>query len=371
MNFNPKQPHDLRDLPPSVDIESKKILKQCIKSRDALASLKSIAKIIPNQAILINTIPMLEAKASSEIENIVTTEDELFRYSESFSNSKTRSSTVEAYRYQTALSKGFYALKNKPICTNLAIEVCSIIKDQNMNIRPMPGTAIANPSTRDIIYTPPVGETAIREKLANWEKFIYEYEDIDPLIRMAISHYQFEAIHPFSDGNGRTGRVLNILFIIQEGLLDTPILYLSRFINQNKPEYYDLLLSVTKDQQWEEWILYMLRAVEETAKWTSSKIEAVKNLFDSFADYVKKKEPKIYSKEMIEVLFYQPYCRISNFVKNNIAKRETASIYLRRLCDIGVLNEIHYGKEKLFINHALFGLLTQNENDVSFQRDDH
>lgn len=364
MTFQPDKPFEIPPLPPESDIESKAILKQCISSRSALAELNAVARLIPNQAMLINTLPMLEAKASSEIENIVTTEDELFRYSQLTRDGHFSSSTKEAYRYQQALSKGSNELKKKPLCTNLAIEICSTIKGQRMEVRRVPGTTLANPTSGKTIYTPPVGEENIIQKLQNWEQFIHDSTQFDPLIRLAVAHYQFEAIHPFADGNGRTGRVLNILFLIGENLIEMPILYLSRFIIENKSDYYRLLLSVTIDGNWEEWILYMLRAVEETSIWTKNKIESIKLLFDNSATFLRKKEPKIYSRELVEVLFRQPYCRISNVVESGIAKRETASIYLKRLCDIGFLNELRVGKDKLFVNPSLLKIVTQESNEI-------
>ncbi|NPU90455.1 MAG: Fic family protein [Gammaproteobacteria bacterium] len=212
------------------------------------------------------------------------------------------------------------------------------------------------------MYTPPIGEDQIRALLANWEKYLHAADGTDPLIKMA----EFEAIHPFLDGNGRTGRVLNILYLIDAGLLHLPILYLSRFIMQNRTDYYRLLISVKREENWQAWVLYMLRAVEQTARWTTDKIAAVRELIAHTTDYVKQQLPKIYSHELVDMIFQQPYCRIQNLVDANIAKRQTASTYLKRLCDIGVLVEIALGKEKLFMHSKLIELLIREDRFVPY-----
>jgi Fic family protein len=227
-----------------------------------------------------------------------------------------------------------------------------------MRVRKVPGTKLANAATGEIIYTPPEGETTIRELLAGWERFMHEERDIDPLIRLAAGHYQLEAIHPFTDGNGRTGRVLNSLFLIQEDLLTLPVLYLSRYIINNKDDYYRLLIGVTANEAWDPWLLYMLDAVRETAIWTLSKIEAIRNLSGMTAELVRNGLPNIYSRELIDEIFSQPYCRIDNLVKAGVAKRQTASRYLKLLTDLGVLEERTVGREKLFLNTKSINLST-------------
>jgi len=362
MNWDPAQPYqELPALPPQQDIESKTVLKQCITARAALAELNQAAKLIPNQAILINTLPLLEAKSSSEIENIVTTMDKLFQYADD--GSVADAATKEALRYRTALFEGYKALEDRPLSTNTAVAICSQIKGTEMQVRRVPGTALANAQTEDVIYTPPEGEALLREKLANWETFIHNNVELEPLIRLAVAHYQFEAIHPFTDGNGRTGRIMNSLFLIQEGLLSLPILYLSRYIIQNKQDYYRLLLDVTKKQNWEEWIVFMLKGIGEMAQWTNEKINSVVQLEKHTRDYVQQALPKIYTRELIETLFEQPYCRIGNLVTNNVAKRQTASVYLKQLCEIGVLGEQTVGREKVFIHPKLMKLLTRDSNE--------
>ena len=249
--FDPSRPYnELPKLPPKADIETRGILKACIDARAAVAALRQAGTLIPNQGVLINTIPLLEAQASSEIENIVTTTDALFKYAQ-IDSEKADPTTKEALRYRTALRLGVESLKMKPLGTSTAVGVCSTIKGRQMEIRRVPGTALTNPAKNAVIYTPPAGEALLRKKLANWERFIHEQTEVDPLIRMAVAHYQFEAIHPFTDGNGRTGRVLNQLMLVEQGLLDLPVLYLSRYIIGNKADYYRLLLAVTRDAPWE------------------------------------------------------------------------------------------------------------------------
>jgi Fic family protein len=364
MPFDPRRPYnDLPPLPPAVDIETRPLLKACIEARTALATLKSAGALIPNPAVLINTIPLLEAQASSEIENIVTTSDAMFRYAQ-IEEQATDPATKEALRYRTALHEGFLSLAERPLSTNTAVRVCSRIKDVEMQVRRVPGTALANNATGETIYTPPEGDALLREKLANWERFVHERVDIDPLIRMAVAHYQFEAIHPFTDGNGRTGRVLNLLMLVDHGLLDLPILYLSRYILRHRAEYYRGLLSVTTDGAWAEWIGFMLAAVADTAHWTTAKIEAIRRLHSEAVDFVRVRVPRIYTRELVDTLFVQPYCRIRNLTDAGVAKRQTASTYLAQLVEIGVLHEIRVGREKLFIHPNFLRLLTSEEHPV-------
>jgi len=360
MSFDPAKPYNaLPLLPPKADIESRAILKACMDARIGLEALRVSGNLLPNQDVLINTIPLLEAQASSEIENIVTTTDALFRYAH-LDPEQADAATKEALRYRTALREGVEALKTRPLSTSSAVKVCSTIKGTNMDIRRVPGTKLENPATGRVIYSPPEGVTLIRDKLANWERFIHEQEAVDPLIRMAVAHYQFEAIHPFTDGNGRTGRVLNQLMLMESHLLDTPVLYLSRYLIRNKADYYRLLLEVTSKGAWEPWLLYVLRGVEETAGWTNLKIAAIRDLIAHTVDYVRIRLPKIYSRELVDLLFVQPYCRIPNLVNAGVAKRQTASVYLKELVDIGVLREAQVGREKLFLHPKFAQLLTSD-----------
>lgn len=362
MTWQPDQPYNrLPLLPPVTEFENVAVLKACIPARAALAELKQAVELLPNQGLLINLLPLLEAQGSSEIENIVTTTDRLFQYAQE--DSQADPMTKEALRYRTALRQGFEELVRKPLCTNTALEICSTIKSVQMDIRKVPGITLSNQATRGVIYTPPAGENVIRTLLSNWETFLHADDTIDPLIKMAIAHYQFEAIHPFTDGNGRTGRILNILYLIEQELISLPILYLSRYIVQNKHDYYRLLLGVTTNQQWQDWIIFMLKAVQTTATWTTHKIAAVRQLIEQTTEYVQNQLPLIYRYELMQVIFEQPYCRIQDLVERNIAKRQTASTYLKQLSDIGVLYEKRAGKEKLFVHPKLIQLLTQDGND--------
>lgn len=362
--WRPDRPYnDLPPLPPAMEVETRPVLKQCIAARAALAELKQAAELIPNQGVLINALPLLEAQASSEIENIVTTTDRLFRYRHA--DAQADPATREALRHGSALMEGFGTLQRAPLNTRTAEQVCTRIKGVQMQVRRVPGTALANDRNGELIYTPPIGEDLLRSKLANWESYLHEARETDPLIRMTVGHYQFEAIHPFTDGNGRTGRILNSLFLIQEQLLTLPILYLSRHIIRNKADYYRLLLDVTREQAWEPWLLYMLRGVEDTARWTTAKIAAIRELSALTIEHVRRHAAKIYTRELVDLIFDQPYCRIQNVVERDIAGRQAASRYLRQLADIGVLQEMTLGREKLFIHPKLMQLLTRDDNAIT------
>jgi len=362
-DFNAKEPYnDLPELPPAIDqIETTEILKRCITARVALAELKQAADLIPNSTVLVNALPLLEARASSEIENIVTTTDKLFEFAD-IAEDRADAATKEALRYRTALYEGTKMVRRGMLTTDMAIQICSTIKGMELDVRAEPGTTLKSRLTGEVIYTPPVGQKLLLSKLDNWAKFMRDSTDIDPLVRMAIQHYQFEAIHPFVDGNGRTGRILNILFIVEQGLLDSPILYLSRYIIQNKAAYYRLLQKVTHEQDWTSWILFILDGVEETCTWTTDKIKSIRELMEHTAEYVHSKLPKTYTWELVEILFKQPYCRIGNLVDADIAKRQTASVYLKQLCDIGVLKEVKSGRETIFVHPKYIELLTGEEN---------
>ncbi len=362
-DFDPSSPYnDLPDLPPTLAlIETTDILKRCIRARVALAELKQAAELIPNSAVLVNALPLLEAQASSEIENIVTTTDKLFEFAD-IAEDRADAATKEALRYRTALYEGTKMVQRGMLTTDMAIQICSTVKGMELDIRADSGTTLKSRMTGEVIYTPPVGQKLLIEKLDNWAAFMHEQTDIDPLVRMAIQHYQFEAIHPFVDGNGRTGRILNILFLVQLGLLDSPILYLSRYIIMNKAAYYRLLKQITHEQDWASWILFILDGVEETCNWTTDKIKAIRELMEHTAEYVQARLPKIYSWEFVALLFQQPYCRIGNLVDAGIAKRQTASVYLKQLCDIGVLKELKSGRETLFVHPKYIELLSGEEN---------
>ncbi len=313
--------------------------------------------------MLINTLPLLEARASSEIENIVTTTDRLFRNLGNEENADP--ATKEALRYGRALFEGFSTLKEHPLNTRTAERICSTIKGVEMSVRKVPGTQLINAATNEIVYTPPENETLLRDLLANWENYIHMETDLDPLIRLAVGHYQFEAIHPFTDGNGRTGRIINSLFLIQEELLTLPILYLSRYVIENRVEYYQLLQSVTAHGEWEPWLIYIIKGIEDTARWTTAKITAINDLAGHTAAFINERLPKIYKRELVNLIFKLPYCRIGDVIAANIAKRQTASAYLKRLVDIGVLQEVETAKEKLFVHPKLLRLIGDEKNEFA------
>jgi Fic family protein len=273
--------------------------------------------------------------------------------------------TKEALRYSRALFDGFRTLDEYPLSTRTTERICSTIKGVEMTVRKVPGTALVNSVTGETVYTPPAGETLLRDLLANWERYLHTETNLDPLIRLAVGHYQFEAIHPFTDGNGRTGRIVNSLFLIQENLLTLPILYLSRYIIVNRAEYYRLLQGVTADGRWEDWIVFVVKGIEETAKWTTAKIGAINQLSLQTSQHFKDQLPKIHSLELVNLLFRLPYVRIGNLVSEGIAKRQTASTYLRLLTEIGILREVESGKEKLFVHTRLLELLASEGNAFS------
>lgn len=362
MKPEPTQPYNaLPDLPPPVELETHAVLKRCITARTAVAELRRAGELIPDQSVLVNTIPLLEAKDSSEIENIVTTNDALFRQA-SDGEDGADPAAKEALRYRAALYSGYQSLKTRPLTARTALEVCSEIKGIDMGVRKTPGTQLKNSFSGEVIYTPPEGEQRLRDLLSNWEKFANAEDDIDPLVRMAVLHYQFEAIHPFLDGNGRTGRILNILVLLQAGLLEIPTLYLSRHIVRTKSDYYRLIQGVTLRGEWEPWLIYMLTAVETTAAWTNNRIRAIRDLMQNTADHMRAQAPKIYSRELLDIMFAQPYVRIAHLIDAGIAERHAAARYLKQLAAIGILAEEKRGRDKIFINRKYMDLLGRDDH---------
>lgn len=346
--------------PPREKIETIEILRQTNKSTAALAELKGIAKTIPNQAMLINAIVLQEAKDSSEVENIITTQDEL--YKALTANKSTQSiETKEVVNYRKAIFSGFNIIKKQGfIRVNDIIDIQQELVDNTAGIRSTPGTVLKNDKTGEIVYTPPQDKAEIQELLTN---FINHYNqkdtELSPLINLAILHYQFESIHPFYDGNGRTGRIINILYLILNELIDVPILYLSSYLIKNKPEYYRLLNKTNHDGEWENWIMFMLKAVESTSRDTIIKITNIKNLLDDTIIKVQNESPKIYRKELVELLFEQPYSKIDFVVTRLGVERKAASRYLKELEEIGVLKSQKVGRETLYINKELIKILKQ------------
>jgi cell filamentation protein, protein adenylyltransferase len=336
------------------------VLKRCVTARTALAELRLAGHLIPDQSVLVHAIPNLEARASSAVENIVTTNDALFREA-SLGDQEAEPATKEAARYRNALYAAIDVIKTRPLSTRIAVELCRAITGIDLDIRRTPGTTLRNSHTGEVIYTPPEGEERLRELLSNWERFAHESPDLDPLVRMAVLHYQFEAIHPFPDGNGRTGRILNILSLMQDGLLDLPTLYLSRYILKTRGEYYRRLGEVTFEQQWEPWVIYVLAGVEETSMWTTQKIRAIRALMDETTRYVRAAAPKL-PHVLIEQIFTQPYCRIGNLVEHGVAERHTASAYLKELARLGVLEEEKVGRDKIFLHRKYLDVLFSDEH---------
>ncbi len=355
--FDRKNPYnDLPLLPPTKDIETKKILRKTISAGRVLAQLNGTLLNLPNPTLFLDTIYLQEAKASSEVENIITTNDELYR---SFVADKKieNLSTKEVLSYKKALWLGLEELKAKPfITTNLCIKIVQCIKQNNASIRVTPGTTLSN-NRGEIIYTPPSGETIIREKLANLEKFINEESNIDPLIKMALLHYQFEAIHPFVDGNGRTGRILLLLYLKLSGLLEVPAIYLSEYIIQNKNDYYTKLRGVTENENWEDYILYMLDMIEQTASKGLKRLNLITQAIEEMSTNIKTKLPKMYSKDLVEILFRLPYTKRQNLIDDNLGNAKTVGNYLIALEQNGILESVKVGKEKLYLNQKLLKIL--------------
>jgi len=357
-DFSPKAPYnDLPLLPPSKEIESAAILKKTITSSRALSELKGAITNLPNPTLFIDTINLQEARASSAIENIITTQDELFKASIADKRNE-NTSTKEVIHYKDALWYGVEQLNTRPILTtNLFIKIVQIIKENTSGIRNAPGTQLKNPATDTIIYTPPEGENIIREKLKNLEDFIHANNTIDPLIKMAIIHYQFEAIHPFFDGNGRTGRIILLLYLKLTNLLDLPALYLSSYIIKHKDEYYTNLRKVTEEGNWQDWIIYMLDMIEQTASKGRQQIADIEMLMNKMGEEIQQKLPRIYSKDLMEQLFRLPYTKRNQLEKAGLGNLKTVGNYLISMEKAGFLKSEQVGKEKLYLNFRLLEIL--------------
>jgi Fic family protein len=354
--WQPDRPFEALAPPPVQKLETFGVLKATTEARAALASLDQALKTIPNPNVLIGTIPLLEAQASSEVENIVTTTDELFRYASEVDGSASPEAK-ETLRYRSALYSGARIVKTRPITIATAVEVCSQVRGVEVRVREHPGTYIGNPTTGAVIYTPPDGKVMIEQKLSQWEDFLHADSGLDPLVVMAAAHYQFEAIHPFSDGNGRTGRILNVLLLLEAGLLEQPVLYLSRFIIQNKDEYYRRLLAVTSDGEWEPWILFMLQAVEKTSKQTLNMIGEIQKVQGEFRETMRVETTAGANADLLDLLFERPYSRIGIVMDRCSVSRPTATKWLRGLVEAGLLVEMSSGREKLFVNTKMLDAL--------------
>lgn len=351
--------NNLPILPPKQSmVETIAILKQESKSAVALAELKGLANTLPNQNILINAIILKEAQASSGIENIITTQDKLYQalYAKS---AKPDVATKEVLRYREALLMGTQLIKEKGFLnTNGIIAIQKELEENNAGLRRLPGTALINDLTNEVIYTPPDNFDTISDLMKNLEEYLNnDADDTSPLIKLAIQHYQFESIHPFYHGNGRTGRIINVLYLILKGLLNEPLLYLSSFIIQSKIDYYRLLQEVRTKNNWEDWIMYILKGIEQTAKSTIEQINKINLLFNETQKLVQDKLPRIYSKDLIEQLYIHPYSKIEFLVENLKLNRKTAGSYLKNLEELGVLEAESKGKEVIYVNTKLYELL--------------
>ena len=353
-------PFELQNLPPQIELETAKVLKQLSQSHRYLAELKGTSKTIPNESILINTLTLQEAKDSSEIENIITTHDDLYKEN-IFIDSKNPSSK-EVFNYAQGLKLGFEIVRNEKLLLNKHIlTIQKELLENNAGFRTQGGTKLVN-SQGQTIYTPPQNKEEVLELMANLEKFINdnEYSNLDPIIKMAIIHYQFESIHPFYDGNGRTGRIINILYLVLQGLLDIPILYLSRYITQNKAEYYQVLQDVRTKNDWEHLILYFLKSVEVTAMQTIDLITNINSLMQNYKTDIQTKLPKIYSQDLLNILFKNPYTKIEFLEIELRITRQTASIYLDKIASIGLLQKVKIKNSNFYINNALIDCLINN-----------
>lgn len=355
--FKRNQPYnDLPLLPPATNLETPKVMRKTIAAARALAALNSTLVNLPNPNLFLDTIYLQEAKASSEVENIVTTNDELY-ISMVTEKKVAYGSAKEVLAYKNALWLGMEEIQKKPfITTNLCIRLVQAIKQNRAGIRNTQGTQLKNP-LGEVVYTPPTSEALIRNKLANWEQFIHADSTLDPLLSMAVMHYQFEAIHPFADGNGRTGRILMLLYLKLSGLLEIPAIYLSDYINSNKAAYYQCLRGVTERNDWETFLLYMLDMIKTTAEEGVRLINSITTAIDESTAAIKAKLPKIYSKELVEILFRLPYTKRQHLIDAQIGNPKTAGNYLNTLEAFGFLSSVKVGKEKLYINRHLMQIL--------------
>jgi Fic family protein len=349
----------IKPLPPESDIESKAVLRKTALAHKALAELKGVVTSIPNQNILIETLTLREARESSAVENIVSTFAEVYQgnlFTQQFASPETK----EVHLYAKALKAGFELVKKKNLLTNNHIlQIQEIVEGNKAGFRKLPGTKLLNDATSEVVYTPPQDHAAIISLMNNLEKFINDdaMMDADPLIKMAIIHHQFESIHPFYDGNGRTGRIINILYLIQKQLLDLPVLYLSRYIIRHRSDYYRLLQKVRESAEWEEWILYMLEGVEQTALESIILIRAIKNLMQQYKQNIRTRLPKLYSQDLLNNLFKYPYTKIEYIERDLAVSRNTAIRYLESLVKERLLVKQKVGRDNFYINRPLFDLL--------------
>jgi len=350
--------YSITPLPPKVDLETKAVLKKVASANRYLAELKGMSETIPNETILINTLALQEAKDSSAIENIITTHDEMYK-AQLFEEMFVSASAKEVSRYADALIQGFGLVrKNKLLTEKFILEIQKILEQNDAGYRKLPGTSLINEKTGVTIYTPPQDYDTIVSLMTNLIKYMNDHKvhDIDPLIKMAVIHFQFESIHPFYDGNGRSGRIINILYLVLNELLNIPILYLSRYIIQYKGDYYRLLQQVRETGNWEDWILYILTGIEQTSKETIDLIIKIRKLMQEYKKGIRTKMPKVYSQDLLNNLFRHPYTKIEFVMKDLQVSRLTARRYLELLVSHGFLNKEKIGRSNFYINTPLFTL---------------
>ena len=362
-----EEKYSIPSLPLPYDLETKEVLKQLNRANRKLAELKGVAQTIPNERILISSLTLQEAKDSSEVENIVTTQDDLYRAGLDPSHQFINAATKEVLFYREAINEGFRMVRNKDILTlNDIKHVQEILEQNTAGFRTTPGTQLKRENDGAVIYTPPQDGMAIVRYMSNLEQFINDdhLSQLDPLIKMAIIHHQFESIHPFYDGNGRTGRIINILYLVITGLLDLPILYLSRYVTHNKGEYYRLIQAIRDKNtdnaaEWEAWILFMLKGVEVIAEDTISLVKNIGRLMAEYKNIIRPDFGSKYNHELLNGLFYHPYTKIDHVVANMQVSRQTASKYLDRIVALGLLKKEKMGKENYYINTRLMNLFIE------------
>ncbi len=356
-------------LPLDIDLETKSVLKMVNSANKKLAELKGLEQLIPNEEILIQTLTLQEARESSSIENIVTTQDELYRADLDLKGSAVSAETKEVMRYRIAMRKGFSLVReNKLLTNNIILDIQQALEENRAGFRKVPGTVLKNQSG-EIVYTPPQDGADVLNLMQNLEKYINtpELHDIDPLIKLAVIHYQFETIHPFYDGNGRTGRILCVLYLIINNLLDLPILYLSRYITRNKQEYYRLLQSIRESayapEQWEQWVLYILRGIEDTAGETIRLIKDIAQLMKEFKQRLREKLKSAYSHDLLNCLFYSPYTKVEHISSRLEVSRPTATKYLDSIAEIGLLTKTKIWRQNYYINSRLIAILAHEKSE--------
>lgn len=354
----------LSTLPPAVNLETTNVLKKLVEARSHLAELKGLSQSIPNQQVLVNTLSLQEAKDSSEIENIITTNDEIFSATTNTSD-YSKPAAKEVIRYSQALQAGYHGLhKQGAISRTALLEIQEIIEQNQAGFRKLPGTALVNDRTGEIVYVPPEPQY-IDDLMDNLLKIFNDPSvwDVDPLIKMSVLHYQFESIHPFYDGNGRTGRILNILYLVNEDLLEMPVLYLSRFINQNKYQYNALMQGVREQNAWEQWVLYMLEGVARAARLTCRMVTAIRDAMQKYKHTIRKNHPKLYSHDLINNLFFYPYTKIEFLQKDLGVSYLTSRKYLEMLAEDGLLQKTTIMRTSFYVNKALMEILSSSEHE--------